>query len=45
MFLLILMGGAYRLFRRDSSREPDQTGFLQFAGVMAALTFVILLTR
>ena len=41
MYFLIILGGAYRLFKRDASQEPDGTGFLQFAGLLVALGLLI----
>jgi Zn-dependent protease len=41
MYFLIVLGGAYRLFKRDASQEPDGTGFLQFAGLLVALGLLI----
>ena len=43
MYLLILLGGAYRLFKRDASPQPDNTGFLQYAGLLLALGVLIAL--
>jgi len=41
MYFLIILGGAYRLFKRDASQEPDGPGFLQFAGLLLALGLLI----
>ena len=39
--LLIAIGAAYQLFfRKDAAQEPDHVGFMQFAGLLAALTVV-----
>jgi Zn-dependent protease len=44
MLFLIVLGAAYRLFKKDSNEQPDNIGFMQFAGLLAALTAVIALT-
>lgn len=44
MLLLIAIGAGYQLFfRKDSAQEPDNVGFMQFAGLLVALTVVIAL--
>lgn len=45
MYFLIILGGGYRLFKRDASQEPDQTGFLQFAGLLAGLGVLLALSN
>jgi Zn-dependent protease len=37
MLLLIAMGATYRLFTKDAAEVPDQTGFMQFIGLLVAL--------
>jgi hypothetical protein len=38
MLLLVALVAVYRLFTKDSAPEPDQTGLLQFAGLLVALS-------
>jgi len=45
MYFLIILGGAYRLFKRDASPEPDNTGFLQFSGLLVGLGVLIVLSN
>ncbi len=45
MFIFILLGGVYRLFKRDANPEPDNTGFLQFSGLLVALGVLIVVTN
>ena len=45
MYLFIVLGGAYRLFKRDANQEPDHPGFLQYSGLLIALGILIVLTR
>ena len=45
MLLLIVLGAVYRLFSKDYSPKPDQVGFAQFGGLLAALTLVALLSK
>ncbi len=45
MYLLILLGGAYRLYQRDASKEQDQTGFMQFAGLLTGLGVLVALSK
>ena len=42
--MLFLVGTVcdYRMFTRDWQKEPDNTGLLQFVGLLAALTLVAL---
>jgi len=40
MLFLIALGGAYRLFTKDAAAEPDNTGLLQFVGLLVALAAV-----
>jgi Zn-dependent protease len=40
MLLLIALGLAYRLFTKDQSPEGDDTGVMQYAGLLVALTLV-----
>jgi Zn-dependent protease len=44
MYFLILLGGGYRLFKRDAAQAPDNAGFLQFAGLLLALGVLVALT-
>jgi Zn-dependent protease len=43
MFLIALCAG-YRLFTRDWQDEPDQTGMLQYLGLLVALALVMALS-
>jgi len=42
--MLFLVGTVcdYRMFTRDWQKEPDNTGLVQFFGLLAALTLVAL---
>ncbi len=42
---LIAMGLGYRLFTKDAAAAPDNTGFMQFALLLAALTTVVTLAQ
>jgi Zn-dependent protease len=44
MLFLVVLGAAYRLFKKDAQRTPDNPGLMQFAGLLAALSLVIVLT-
>jgi Zn-dependent protease len=44
MFLLIALGCAYRLFTKDAAKRPDQTGFIQYIGLLLALAAVAALS-
>jgi Zn-dependent protease len=43
--LIIAMGLGYRLFTKDAAPQPDNTGFMQFAILLAALTTVIAIAQ
>jgi Zn-dependent protease len=43
--LLIALVAIYRLFSKDYAPQPDQTGLLQFLGLLGALTLVIVLAQ
>jgi Zn-dependent protease len=43
MLLLIALGLTYRLFTKDQVQEGDDTGVMQFAGLLVALTAVAVL--
>ena len=45
VLLLIALGAVYRCFSKDWPEEPDNTALLQFAGLLAALSVVYLLTN
>ena len=45
MLLLIAIGAIYRLFTKDAAPVQDQTGLLQFLGLLAALTCVAMLAE
>ena len=45
MLFLIVLGGIYRLFTKDAAEQPDQTGFLQFLGLLAALSALSVLAK
>jgi Zn-dependent protease/uncharacterized Zn finger protein (UPF0148 family) len=38
ILFLVALGMAYRLFKKDAPQEPDNTGFIQFALLLVALT-------
>lgn len=40
MLLLIALGLTYRLFTKDQAEQGDDTGLMQYAGLLAALTAV-----
>jgi len=43
--IFIGLGLVYRLFTKDAAAEPDNTGFMQFAMLLAALTTVVVLSQ
>jgi Zn-dependent protease len=43
MLFLIVLGAAYRLFKRDANAEPDNTGFVYFVFLLLALTAIAVL--
>ena len=45
MYLLVILGGGYRLFKRDADPDPDNVGFGQFAGLLVALGVLMVLSR
>jgi Zn-dependent protease len=45
MLFLIAIGLAYRLFTKDAPAEGDNTGLLEYAGLLVALSTVITLAR
>lgn len=45
MLFLIALVTVYRLFTKDSPSEPDQTGLLQFLGILSALTAVAVVAQ
>ena len=45
MLGLVAIGAIYRLFTKDAAQEPDNTGMLQFLGLLAALSTVAVLAR
>ncbi len=45
MYFLVILGGGYRMFKRDSSPEPDNVGFGQFAALLIGLGVLIMLSR
>ena len=45
MMLLVAIGLTFRMFTKDAADEPDSTGFMQFSGLLAALTTVIVLAQ
>jgi Zn-dependent protease len=45
MLILISLVGAYRLFTKDWETEPDQQGLAMYAGLLVALTVVIVLSN
>jgi len=42
MLLLIAMGCTYRMFTKDWQTEPDNVGMMHFAGLLVALSAVII---
>jgi Zn-dependent protease len=45
MLLLIAIGAGYRLFLKDAAPEPDNTGLIHFAGLIAALATLVAVAR
>jgi Zn-dependent protease len=45
MLLLVMLGAAYRSFRKDSAITADRIGFAQFSGLLVALTVVAFLAK
>jgi Zn-dependent protease len=45
MLMLIALVGAYRLFTKDWETEPDQQGVALYAGLLVALSVVVLLSN
>jgi len=45
MVFLIALAALFRLFTKDASTEPDQTGLVQFAGILSALAVVSVLAQ
>jgi Zn-dependent protease len=45
MLGLVTAGAIYRMFTKDAAEEPDQTGMLQFLGLLAALSVVAMLAQ
>ncbi len=45
MLLLIAVGAIYRMFTKDAAPQPDQTGLLQFLGLLTALTCIAMLAE
>jgi Zn-dependent protease len=45
MLWLITIGGFYRLFTKDPAQEPDNTGMMQFLGLLAALSAVAIFAQ
>jgi len=43
--ILIAIAAIYRLFTKDAAAEPDQTGMMQFLGLLAALSAVMMLAE
>jgi hypothetical protein len=43
--LLVAIGLTFRMFTKDAAVEGDSTGFMQFGGLLAALTTLIVLAR
>jgi Zn-dependent protease len=43
--ILIALGLGYRLFTKDWAEEPDNTGFMQYGLLLAALTTVVVLAQ
>jgi Zn-dependent protease len=44
MLFLVALGCAYRMFTRDWQAEPDNKGLMQFLGLLAALSIVVMLS-
>jgi Zn-dependent protease len=44
MLFLVVLGAAYRLFKKDVAPTPDNTGLLQFAGLLVALSLIAVMT-
>jgi len=42
---LIAIAALYRLFTKDAAPEPDQTGLIQFLGLLGALTLIMVLAQ
>jgi hypothetical protein len=42
---LVTLGAIYRLFTKDAAQEPDNTGMMQFLGLLAALSTVAMLAQ
>ena len=45
MLFLIALAFVFRLFTKDAPSEPDQTGLLQFLGILSALTAVAVVAQ
>jgi Zn-dependent protease len=45
MLFLIALAFVFRLFTKDAPDEPDQTGLLQFLGILSALTAVAVIAQ
>jgi hypothetical protein len=45
MLFLIGLAFVFRLFTKDAPSEPDQTGLLQFLGILSALTAVAVVAQ
>ncbi len=45
MLLLVTIGGIYRIFTKDAAQEPDNTGMMQFLGLLGALSVVAMLAQ
>jgi Zn-dependent protease len=45
MLGLITLGAGYRLFTKDAAQEPDNTGMMQFMGLLTALSVVAVLAE
>jgi Zn-dependent protease len=45
MLFLIGLALVFRLFTKDAPSEPDQTGLLQFLGILSALTAVAVVAQ
>jgi hypothetical protein len=44
MLALVTIGCGYRLFTRDWQQEGDREGLIQYLGLLAALSIVVVLT-
>ena len=42
---LVTLGAIYRVFTKDAAQEPDNTGMMQFLGLLAALSTVAMLAQ